>query len=137
MARNTEPLEHCGDDEVYAETYTLEADFQVMRGAVKLRRKVQTIEKIALFLKFIGQTTYPPIHNLAHPKKLATASPANQMDVKKPSLLLLFVHQVENSLEFSTSHEKTYVLTPSGKKSMRKVRSESKLASKLTVVLMF
>ena len=53
------------------------------------------------------------------------------MEVMKPSLLLLIVQQDEKCLEQSTSLEETYV---SAKKSMKKVRSQSKLASKPSVV---
>ena len=96
--------------------HTLEAIFQVMEATVKLSQRAKTIEKNC------------------HPEKLATASPGNPMDVTKPNLLSLFVQQDEKCLEWLTSLEETYVLTTFGKKPMRKVRSESKLASLPTVV---
>ena len=51
---------------------------------------------------------------------LAIASPGNSMDVTKPSLLLLFEQQDEESLEESASLKETHFLTISGKESMKK-----------------
>ena len=76
----------------------------------------------------------PPIYYRAFREKLAIASPGNPMDVTNPSLLLLFVQQDEKCLEELTSIKETYVVTTFGKMSMRKVRSESRLASTTTVV---
>ena len=70
----------------------------------------------------------PPIHNQVYPEKLSTASPGKPAGITKPILLILFVQQDKNSLEESTSLEGTYFLTKFGKKPMRKIRSEFKLA---------
>ena len=76
----------------------------------------------------------PPLYDRAYPEKLSTASPGNLVGVTKPSLIFLFVVQDKKSLEMSTSRKETYFLKIFGNKSMRKVRSESKLVSKPTIV---
>ena len=62
---------------------------------------------------------------------LSTASLRNPVGITKPSSLLLFVQQDKNFLEESAKVKETYF---SGKKSMKEVHSEFKLASKPTVV---
>ena len=96
----------------------------------KLSQSAKTMEKTALDLK--GNVARPAIYIQTYPDKLSAASPGNPVGVTKPSLLLLFVQQDKKSLEELTSLKETYLWTIFGNKSMRKVRSESKLASKPT-----
>ena len=93
--------------------HTLEGILRVMEAAVKLSRRAKIIEK-----NCSTPGLWPPasIYNRAYPEMLASASPGNHMDVKKPSLLLLFVQQDEKYLEELTCLEEPYVLTTFGKK---------------------
>ena len=91
---------------------TLEAMFQVMR-VVNYGKGQKQWKKVVLRPK--STLTRPPIYDQSYVKKLTTASQDNPMDVRQPSLLLLFVQQDEKSLEESTSFEETYVLTTIGK----------------------
>ena len=79
-------------------------------------------------------STRHPNYDQAYAKKLTFAFQDNSTDAMKPSLLLLFVQKDEKSLEVSTCFRKSSVLTTFGKKSMRKVHSESKLTSNRAVV---
>ena len=118
--------------------HTFKATFPVMEAAVKLSQRTKTIEKIALHLEYFLYTwntlATPPIYNQVYPGKIATASPGNPMDDTKPSLLSLCEQQDEKCLEELTSLEETNVLTTFRKKSMRKIRSESEIASIPTVL---
>ena len=112
--------------------HTLEANFQVMTVAVKLSKRAMTIEKNCSTSKeYLGQTT--PIFDRTYAEKFTSASLGYPAGVTNP-ILLLFVQQDKKSLGESTSLKGTYFLTIFGKKSVRKVRSKSKLASKPTFV---
>ena len=97
-----------------------------MRVAVNYRKEQKRLKKIALHL--MSTLARPPIYNRAYPKKRAAASPGNAKDVSRPSLLLLLGKQNEKFLEGFTTPKEIYVFTSFGKKSLRKIRSESKIA---------
>ena len=103
-----------------------------MRVVVNYRKGQKQLKKIVLHLK--STLARPPIYDRAYPQKLSTTSPGNPVGITKPSSILLIVQPIEKSLEESRSLEETNVLTTFGIKSMRKVRSESKVASKSTDV---
>ena len=103
-----------------------------MRVAVNYCKGQKQLKKIAVHLK--STLARPPSYDGAYPEKLSTAFLGNPVDVTKPSLLELFVQQDKMSWEESTSLKETYFLTIFGNETMRKVRSESKRASKPTVV---
>ena len=112
--------------------HAIQSIFQMRRMEVNHRKGQKEFEKIAINLKntwldqqFTTERT---------PEKPSTASPSNQMSVTKPSLLLLFVQQDKKLSKELTSSKKTYFLTNFGKIPSRKIRLESKLALKPTVV---
>ena len=76
----------------------------------------------------------PPIYDRAYPEMLSAASPENQVGIRNTNSLLLFVKPDKKFLEKSTKVRETYFLTIFGNKSMRKNRSQSKLASELKAV---
>ena len=90
------------------------------------------MKKTALHLK--TTLARAPIYDRAHPEKLWSASPGNPVGAAKHSLSLLFVQPDKKSLEESTRLERTYFLTYSSNKPIKKVHSESKLQSKRTAI---
>ena len=75
----------------------------------------------------------PPIYDRAYPEMLSTASPGKPVGATKPSSLLLLVQPEKKFLE-ERKKVKTYFLTKFGKTYIRKLRSQSQLASKLITV---
>ena len=90
------------------------------------------MKKTALHLK--TTLARAPIYDRAHPEKLWSASPGNPVGAPQHSLSLLFVQPDKKSLEESTRLERTYFLTYSSNKRIKKVHSESKLQSKPTAI---
>ena len=74
------------------------------------------------------------MYDRAYPEMLSTASPGNPVGITKPISLLLFVQPDKKFLEESTKVKETNVLTTFCNKSLSKIFSPSKLASKLLAV---
>ena len=105
-----------------------------MKVLVTYRKGQKQLKKIAKHPEStLGR---PPIYDRAYPEKLSTASPGNPVGITKPSSFSLFVQQNNKSLEESTNlkSQGNLLLDIFGKKSMRKIRSQSKLASKLNAI---
>ena len=109
--------------------HILEAIFRLMRVVVNYRTGKKQLKKNCSTTKeYLGQTTYIFIST---DRMLFSASPSNPVRISKPSSLLLFVQPDKKFLEESPKVKETYFLTNFGNKSMRKFRSQSKLASEL------
>ena len=121
------------DAEAYEETHTLEAIFQVLRAAVKLSQRAWTRKKNRSTPKeYFGQTT-----NLKASvpwKALEGFFKQSNWRHEAQFIFIVCTTGTKKTSEELTSFEETYVLTNFGNKSMRKVHSESKLASKPIVV---
>ena len=91
--------------------------------------KDKQLRKIVLHLKIT--LARPNIHDRALPEMLSPAFPCNPVGITKPSSILLFLQPDKKFMEEPTKFKGTYFLTTLGKKSKRKIRSHSKLASKL------
>ena len=112
--------------------HTIERVFQMMTVVVNSPKRQNQLKKFAPNLKSV--LARPPIYDRAYPKMLSTASPGNPIGITKPSSLLLFVQLHKNCLEESTKAKETYFLTIFSKRFIRKIRSQSKLASQVTAV---
>ena len=110
--------------------HTLQAVFRLMRVVVTYSEGQKQLKEIALHLK--STLTRPPIYDWAYPEKLSTASPRNPASIMKPSSVWLFVKSNRKNSEVGKCWNQ--FLTFFGNKSMRKVRSQSILESKLTSV---
>ena len=131
-----QPRGHMGTQERLRDIsrHTLEAIFQVMTVVVNYSKGQKQMKKIVLHPK--STLTRPPIYDRAKPEMLSTASPGNSVSMTNLSSLLLFVQpdkkvfgRVAKTFPQRVPKE-TYFLTNFGSKSTRKVRSQSKLASK-------
>ena len=101
------------------------------RSASELSQKAEIVEKNALHVT--STLSRPFLHGQAYPQKLFTASPSIPVATMKPSLLSLILQPDKMSVE--KSYGNSFFSTISGEKNfLRKVRSESKFASKPTSV---
>ena len=112
--------------------HTIAAIFQVMRNVVEYRKGGKHLKKNALNLK--NALARPPVYDRAYSEVISNTAPGNPVGITKSSSILLFVEPDKGFLGQSTKVEETKVLTIFRKKSMKKVRSQSKLAPKITAV---